>query len=409
MNLRTKILLITMFVFIIFVISMYVFSSEILMKSFIRLENEEVRRESTRIINALYDEVYSLDATNYDWAAWNDTYEFIESKNKTYIESNLVDSTFPAIRVNVMLFFNTSGKLVYGKAYDLENDSRVEIPKELLEYISNHEFLIYHRDTNSSVAGLISFDKKIAMISSRPILNSNDEGPIRGALIMVRYVSEEIDRFSDLLRLSFSISSINDANISHAVDNGTRIRAINDDIVMGLTVLRDINGKPVAVLKLELERSVYKEGKTIVHYCIASFLIIGAVVGTIFSILVEKEIASRIVKLSKGVDEIAKNGDVTKRIENMGGDEIGRLAAAINNMLESIEKSEKKIKELLEKEREFRLRTAHYFLNPLCIAKGYLQLLTEDRKDDRIEKVLKAIERVESVVRNIISKGEIKE
>lgn len=412
MNLRVKILLITVSVLILFVASIDVFSSEILMKGFMRLEKENVCQESRRIVDALYNGIYSLDTTNYDWAAWDDTYAFVENRNEAYIESNLVDSTFVALRLNAMLFFNASGNLVYGKAFDLSNESQVDIPDELLEYIREHDSLIDFKSPNESVAGLVAFDKKIAMISSRPILKSNDEGPIRGALIMVRYISdEEIEKISKLLHLSFSMSLLNETNLSgkYFSDNATHVYAINENYVAGLTVLHDIWDKPVAIIKLKIERNIYKEGKTIIHYFIAFFLAVGIVMSIIFSLLVEKGMTSRIVRLSRSVDEIAKSGDATRRIENMGDDEIGRLSMAINNMLEAIEKSEEKIKELLEKERNFRLRTAHYFLNPLCIAKGYLQLLMEDSKDSRIEKVLKAVERVESVVKNIISKGEIKE
>jgi len=72
-------------------------------------------------------------------------------------------------------------------------------------------------------------------------------------------------------------------------------------------------------------------------------------------------------------------------------------------------KAEERVKEALEKEREFKLRTAHFFFNPLAIAKGYLQLAL-DEKDDietKIKRAMKAIERVEKVVKNVTQKGEI--
>ncbi|RLF43604.1 MAG: hypothetical protein DRN29_09865, partial [Thermoplasmata archaeon] len=115
------------------------------------------------------------------------------------------------------------------------------------------------------------------------------------------------------------------------------------------------------------------------------------------------------IKLCSNVSKIAESGDVKERIEAMGEDEIGKLSKAINNMLDSIESSERKIRELLKKEREFKLRTAHYFLNPLCIAKGYLQLALENLEKNKVEKALIAIDRVERVIKNIITIGEIKE
>ncbi|HEC76018.1 MAG TPA: PAS domain S-box protein, partial [Thermoplasmatales archaeon] len=72
-------------------------------------------------------------------------------------------------------------------------------------------------------------------------------------------------------------------------------------------------------------------------------------------------------------------------------------------------KAEEKMKRLLEREMEFKLRTSHYFFNPICIAKGFLELAKEEDGIDKIEKALKAIDRIEKVVKNIITKGEIKE
>lgn len=72
-------------------------------------------------------------------------------------------------------------------------------------------------------------------------------------------------------------------------------------------------------------------------------------------------------------------------------------------------KAEEKVRDAFEKEREFKLRTAHYFFNPIAIAKGYLSLALEEKDDAKIKKAVEAIERVERVVKNITQKGEIVE
>ena len=72
--------------------------------------------------------------------------------------------------------------------------------------------------------------------------------------------------------------------------------------------------------------------------------------------------------------------------------------------------AEERMKEALEKEREFKLKTAHYFFNPICIAKGFLELaLEEEDGKDKILKAIEAIKRVENVVKNITKRGEIHE
>lgn len=61
--------------------------------------------------------------------------------------------------------------------------------------------------------------------------------------------------------------------------------------------------------------------------------------------------------------------------------------------------------------KNFRENIAHYFFNPIVIAKGYLDLLSEKNIEDKdkIEKIKMAIERIEAVVKNIVINGRIAE
>jgi len=67
------------------------------------------------------------------------------------------------------------------------------------------------------------------------------------------------------------------------------------------------------------------------------------------------------------------------------------------------------LRKALEKEKEFKMRTAHYFFNPILIAKGYLEMVREKCHHEEIEKAIRAIERIENVIKNIVREGEIKE
>ena len=71
--------------------------------------------------------------------------------------------------------------------------------------------------------------------------------------------------------------------------------------------------------------------------------------------------------------------------------------------------AEREMEQALKLEREIKNRIAHYFLNPIAIAKGFLMLSIEERKNDEIKKALNAIERIEKIVENIIRKGRIEE
>ncbi len=78
-----------------------------------------------------------------------------------------------------------------------------------------------------------------------------------------------------------------------------------------------------------------------------------------------------------------------------------------------IKKIEAEKKIMMSRERIFRESIAHHFFNPLAIAKGYLQIVIDNKpnKDDmeKLEAAKTAIKRVESVVKNVIKYGDIRE
>ncbi|OYT62145.1 hypothetical protein B6U81_01430, partial [Thermoplasmatales archaeon ex4484_30] len=75
-------------------------------------------------------------------------------------------------------------------------------------------------------------------------------------------------------------------------------------------------------------------------------------------------------------------------------------------------KAEEEMMRALEQERKFKLEAAHYFFNPIAIAKGYLDLAMEELPEEKRKKLKSAkyaIGRVEKVVKNVTQRGEIHE
>lgn len=79
------------------------------------------------------------------------------------------------------------------------------------------------------------------------------------------------------------------------------------------------------------------------------------------------------------------------------------------NAEEELRTAYARLESSLEREIKFKLDTAHYFFNPLCIARGYMELAREENRLDFLEKAFVALGRLESVVKNITQKGEVRE
>ena len=117
MNLRRKTFLTLAVVIIIMTLIVSIGAQFILLDNYEALEKQRAEVNVKRCLNALSNEVAELDSTASDWAAWDDTYAFIQDANDNYLKSNLVDDTFVNLKLNIMLFVNSTGNVVYPKGF----------------------------------------------------------------------------------------------------------------------------------------------------------------------------------------------------------------------------------------------------------------------------------------------------
>jgi len=78
-----------------------------------------------------------------------------------------------------------------------------------------------------------------------------------------------------------------------------------------------------------------------------------------------------------------------------------------------VEEMEAEAKRAFYREKVFRENVSHHFFNPLVIARGYIQLvmdgMPESDEKRRLEAAKRALGRIESVVKNVIKNGDIRE
>ena len=137
------------------------------------------------------------------------------------------------------------------------------------------------------------------------------------------------------------------------------------------------------------------------------------------NIIYANEKAEFIHEMEREIKKIIKNGSMYFVMENK---EISlypmvkgksRFYFGVVRDRTEIVKMMKMMATAYEGVKAFKEDVAHYFFNPICIAKGYLQLAMEGEKNMeekvKMEKVRVAIERIEAVVRNIVMHGKISE
>ena len=173
MTLKSKIALIILCIFILFGGIFFGVQRFIILPSFLALEREEAITDISRSVKTLQREIDELDGFVWDWAAWDDTYEFIQTRSEAYIKSNLVLETFSDDDLNLIYFVDTSGKVIWGEARDRQTEIThlPEFPADALP--ANHPLLAYKLDNKplreAKIAGIYMTGKGPMLVSSRPI------------------------------------------------------------------------------------------------------------------------------------------------------------------------------------------------------------------------------------------------
>jgi signal transduction histidine kinase len=345
MNLRRKTFLILAVALIIMTLVVYVGAQFILLDNYEALEKQRAEVNVKRCLSALSTELSELDSTASDWAAWDDTYAFIQDANDNYVKSNLVDDTFANLRLNMLLFINSTGNVVYGKAFNLQDMSETPVPQDLLQLLSASDFLWHHADTESSLTGIVPLQEAPLLIASRPILTSQSEGPIRGALIIGRYLnSEEIENLEKTIYLPVVITPFNESEARIAFqslysspsfeDTPIFTRQLNADIISGCALIKDVYGELSFMLRVDMYQDIYKQGVINVAFFILALLGSGALLGLVAILIVERGVLSRIERLVISVKKMGKSKNLSERLSWKSKDELSLLAETIDGMME---------------------------------------------------------------------------
>jgi PAS domain S-box-containing protein len=378
MGIRKKVLLSIALVSLTLTSIFYYLFKNVILNNFDIIEERFVHDNISRVKATMEDQAKSLDNITHDWASWDDTYGFIVDLNKEYEETNIVEDTFvSSAKINYLLYFDTEGKLAHGTFYDPELKALIPVPANLLSQLAGSKQLFHHPANDSHYTGLIMLSDTVLLISARPILKSDGEGPNRGTLIMMRILDEErIQTIEEITKIDFSVHIIN-APLPHAdsfeildtilanPDNFI-IKPLDNDYIAGYGVMKDIFGQPLLLLRLAVPRTIHIQGHRTLAYLLWTTIITSLTFSLLVFIILDRLMLKRLAVLNSDVLKISKSAHPAYRVQVSGSDEFASLSTSINTMLDAIDKNQ-----LEQKEKEVRLRTiAEFTRSGLFITQG---------------------------------------
>src|SRR6185295_19197848 len=110
MTLRRKLLLTASLKVLVLVVALYLVARAVLLDRFEELERKEALQDLRRTEKILQLDIQALREKTADYAAWDDTYAYVQKPNDAYIKSNFENSTFELLRINFVVLYDASGK-----------------------------------------------------------------------------------------------------------------------------------------------------------------------------------------------------------------------------------------------------------------------------------------------------------
>lgn len=358
-----------------------------------RIEAIETEEKVSNAMHVVEYELASLRATGLDWSAWDDTYYFTQDHSQPYIDNNLMNNTFTSLKVDLMMYYDLNGTLLYGKGYDY-----IELrPFDTPESLNSAESLIGQiRDlpedaTYSDVQGILSLPEGVLLISLNPIIKSDYTGPVAGYLLIGRYLDEtEVDKIATLTSTNLTIFNAMDEESSlypvpQALLEGKSpsFVEISDDNnrIFSYGLMRDVFDKPAIILKVDSERLTYQASQQsmILFVVIIAGIGCAAVLAVLF--ILDRDIFSRLSYLERSMKDIAESRDFSKRIESSGDDEVTSLSSGINLTLIALEEHIRSERGAVQSARMANEKltllskiTSHDVLNQVTVIRGFTDL-----------------------------------
>ncbi|OGT87879.1 MAG: hypothetical protein A2286_01365 [Gammaproteobacteria bacterium RIFOXYA12_FULL_61_12] len=313
-------------------------SNHFLLKGYAVVEQQQMLANLQRLRHALSSELDALRFLAKDWAFWDDSYQFMETRDEAFLQSNLVDTTFTNLRLNLILFLDSNGAPAFAGAFDLEQKKRVALPSGLDAHIGPGGLLLTSGETKDTRQGFLALPGGLLMVAAAPILTSNNEGPARGALVMARFMTEaEWARVAERVQLPLRTAPVAGGE---AVDPEPLVKILGENRIAGILPLTGLTGQPVLRLTLENSRAVMGEGrKSARYFAIALCLISGFYMLLIWGLL-ERLVIAPLLRLSGDTRRITSTSEHSARVVAQGPLELRSLERDINEMLGALERSQ---------------------------------------------------------------------
>ena len=302
MKLRSKTLVYSGVIMVILVLILLIISQIVFLNTYSDCESRYSYHVLKDELTQFNQTVSVLNLTAKDWAQWDDAYSFVSGKNPQFVSNNLPPNIFKKLHVNMIIFVNNNGSIVYGNAYDTPKNQYEDLTQNLSKFTTNSTLLAVNG--SDGVEGVINLPEGPMIIVSKPILNSHDQGPVMGTLIMGRYLRQpELNSLINIPNSTISVESYNSTSLPSdyksilpSLSNSTpwKEKVLGSNSIAAYALINDVYGNPGIILRSEMVRTLYNSYLSNVFYFIGAILLVGILFVSLVLYTLDRNVLNRL-------------------------------------------------------------------------------------------------------------------
>ena len=319
----------------------YVLQRHFVLQEFTKLEAENAQRDDDRVDEALQREQDAIGQNAADWGNWSDLYEYMQTRNPAIPERDLSVSSMDGLGADYVALVDTAGQLVWSRSLHPETRSVLDPPPIASTVMVTWKSAMLAGEQRS---GMIRTAQGAMLVGLGPMLNGEGEGPLRGSIIVGRYVTAKvIAELAQRTKLDFTLTLLPEGSKVPAIHNSAKLE-FPDHLEMSHS-FDDIEGAPLLLQTVHVPRDLMARGKDTVKLAAVSILLAAMVSLLVLVVLLRRLVLQPLSRVSDHVQRIGSTDDLTQRLSLRAEDEIGQLAAGIDSMVTKLQEARARLVE----------------------------------------------------------------
>ena len=352
-SLQTKVIGLLLLLFAALILLNILIGKLFIMPSFLALEREEAGHDLNRVVQAIDREVEHLTMTASDWGSWSDTWNYLRGENPGYPEANLTLDALIALKADLLFLYDSTGTPSWGMAVDRDKEEPRALPEmDGLRLARDHP-LFPSGVLDQEVKGLLPTSRGPLMLAGHPVLTSDSRGPVMGMVVIGRFLDNQaVARLRNQAEVPFHLHAMIDAMPAREALlaerlglSGSNLIESEERITRASHLMRDLRGRPLAMIEAEVPRDITARGWNAVHLALQLLALTCVCTLSLLIVSLRRLVLEPTRRLTEHAKELGQ-ADTLKAIFPAGRrDELGVLAHELNRMVEQLAEARRRLLE----------------------------------------------------------------